>query len=161
MKASANGPSSAGKPAIPASPGEISSLALRHLRFGWWSLLLCLTLGLVLESMHGLKVGWYLDVSNKTRRLMWTLAHAHGTLLGLIHVAFAATVHLVPGWNARKRSLASNCLTAAGVLIPGGFLLGGVVIYSGDPGLGIVLLPLGAILLFVAIFLCARGAQGR
>ena len=50
----------------------------RHLRFGWWSLLCFLTLGIVLESLHGFKVGWYLDAAHSTRRLMWTLAHAHG-----------------------------------------------------------------------------------
>lgn len=161
MKTSEKGPSAPGKPGAPAGLGEVSSLASRHLRFGWWSLFVFLTLGLVLESMHGFKVGWYLDASNATRRLMWTLAHAHGTLLGLLNVAFAATLHLVPGWDARKRSLASNCLMAASVLIPAGFLLGGVVIYSGDPGLGIVLLPVGAALLLVAISLSARGVKGR
>lgn len=161
MKTPEKGPSATGKPGGLASPGEVSSLARRHLRFGWWSLFVFLTLGLALETMHGFKVGWYLDTSNATRRLMWTLAHAHGTLLGLLQVAFAATLHLVPGWDTRKRSLASNCLIAASVLIPAGFLLGGVVIYSGDPGLGIVLLPVGAAFLLVAIFLSARGVQGR
>ena len=55
----------------------------RHLRFGWWSLLGFLCLGFMLELLHGFKAGFYLDVSNETRRLMWTLAHAHGALLGL------------------------------------------------------------------------------
>ncbi|HEY8174006.1 MAG TPA: hypothetical protein VIH21_13040, partial [Dehalococcoidia bacterium] len=59
--------------------------ARRHLRFGWWSLFVFATLGLTLEALHGFKVRAYLDVSNDTRRLMWTLAHAHGTLLGLVH----------------------------------------------------------------------------
>ena len=27
----------------------------------------------------------------EARRLMWTLAHTHGTLLGLVHLAFSAT----------------------------------------------------------------------
>ena len=62
------------------------------MRFGWWSLLLFLTLGIVLEAMHGFKVGWHLDVGNEARRLLWTLAHAHGTLLALIHIGFALTV---------------------------------------------------------------------
>ncbi len=39
-----------------------------HLRFGWWSLLVFLLLGLVLETLHGFKIGWYLDVSNSIRR---------------------------------------------------------------------------------------------
>jgi len=57
---------------------ETRALAERHLRFGWWALLGFLTVGLVLEAFHGFKVGLYLDVPNQTRRLMWTLGHAHG-----------------------------------------------------------------------------------
>ncbi|MSU21224.1 MAG: hypothetical protein EXS30_07490 [Pedosphaera sp.] len=142
--------------------GRLDPLTLlikRHLRFGWWSLLVFLTLGIVLEALHGFKVGLYLNVSNETRRLMWTLAHAHGTLLALVHIAFGATLHLIPSWNVRLRDLASASLVGASTLIPAGFFLGGVVIYAGDPGLGILLLPLGAVLLFVAVLLTARGAE--
>ena len=131
----------------------------RHLRFGWWSLLIFLTLGLALELLHGFKVGAYLNVSNSTRRLMWTLAHAHGTLFGLIHVAFAFTVRTVPDWPATRRALASGALRSASILMPAGFFLGGMVIHGGDPGLGIVLVPVGALLLFVAVFLTAAGIK--
>ncbi len=131
----------------------------RHLRFGWWSLLAFLTLGIALDAMHGFKVGWYLDTVNETRRLMFTLAHAHGTLLGLMHLGFAATVWVLPGWTAGSRELASNLLLAAGVLLPAGFLLGGIVVYDGDPGLGVVLTPLGAAVLFAGVLVTARGAQ--
>ena len=48
---------------------DAPTYAMRHLRFGWWSLLVFATLGLVLESLHGFKVRAYLDVSNETRRL--------------------------------------------------------------------------------------------
>ena len=130
----------------------------RHLRFGWWSVLVFLTLGIVLESLHGFKVGWYLNVSNSTRRLMFTLAHAHGTLLGLLHIAFAFSVTHLTAWDPGRRALAANCLLSASVLIPAGFFLGGVMIYAGDPGLGIVLVPIGALLLFIAVFLTARAA---
>ena len=129
----------------------------RHLRFGWWSLLFFLTLGMLLEAMHGFKVGWYLDASNSTRRLMWTLSHAHGTLLALVNIAFAATLALLPGQPARSRRVVSPCLMGATLLLPGGFLLGGVVVYDGDPGVGIFLLPVGALLLFVAVLLTASG----
>ena len=142
-----------------AAGQETAALVRRHLGFGWWALLLFLTFGLLLESLHGFKVGWYLDVSNKTRRLMWTLAHAHGTLLGLINIAFGATVYLLPSWEMRRRNLASYCLMAATVLVPGGFFLGGAVVYGGDPGLGILLLPAGALFLCLGVFLCARGVR--
>jgi len=134
-----------------------AQLVRRHLVFGWWSLLAFLTLGIGLESLHALKVGWYLDVSNHTRRLMWTLAHAHATLLSLIHLAFGFTLATLTGGYRNWNRLASRCLVSAGVLIPGGFFLGGLVIYDGDPGVGILLLPIGALLLFGAVFLAARG----
>lgn len=132
-------------------------LMKRHLRFGWWTLLIFLTLGLVLEALHGLKIGFYLSVTNETRRLMWTLAHAHGTLLALVNLGFAFTVRLLPEWSARERGVASICLRAATLLMPAGFFLGGTVIYSGDPGLGIILLPVGGLLLLVSVFLTACG----
>jgi hypothetical protein len=134
-------------------------LTKRHLRFGWWVLLLFLAMGLALEALHGFKAGLYLNVSNETRRLMWTLAHAHGTLLGLVNIAFALTVRLLPEWAARERGVASLCLRGATLLLPAGFFLGGIFIYSGDPGLGILLVPVGGLLLLVAVFLTASGAN--
>jgi hypothetical protein len=134
-------------------------VAKLHLRFGWWALLGFLTLGFVLESLHGFKVGWYLEMGNETRRLMWTLAHAHGSLLSMVHVIFAATVIFLPEWKSTSRTTASRCLMSASLLIPGGFFLGGCVIYAGDPGLGILLVPPGALLLFVAVLLTARSVK--
>ena len=150
----------------------------RHLRIGWWTLLLFLCLGIVLEGMHGFKVAWYLNVGTETRRLMWRLAHAHGAFLGLVHVAFAATLFLWAGLatgsgrGGKKQSqrqiklpdeptawcqFASRLLTGASIALPGGFLLGGVVIRGGDPGLGVLLLPIGAAMLLVAVLCVARG----
>ena len=130
----------------------------RHLCIGWWSVLCFLTLGIALETMHGFKVQWYLDVGNDTRRLMWTLAHAHGVLIGVLHVAFGLTLRSLPDQTGRWHHVASPCLTGAGVLLPGGFFLGGLIVYGGDPGLGIVLVPAGAALLFVSVLLTAKGA---
>jgi hypothetical protein len=128
----------------------------RHLRFGWWSLLLFATLGLVLESLHGFKVRAYLDVSNETRRLMWTLAHAHGTLLAVIHIVFGLTLRGGSEPALANQRLISISLYAASVLLPGGFFLGGVVFYAGDPGVGVLLVPAGGVLLLYAIFSIAR-----
>ena len=80
----------------------------RHLRFGWWSLLGFLILGLALELLRGFKVGLYLDVPNETRRLMWTLAHAHGALLGLVHIAFAVSLTHLPGLDTLGRTRAAK-----------------------------------------------------
>ena len=140
---------------------KMHAYSRRHLRFGWWSLLGFLTLGAVLETLHGFKLGWYVDVANETRRLLWTLAHAHGTLLSLVHVAFGLSVRVTPEWSEQRRDLASRGLVGASILIPGGFFLGGLFIHSGDPGLGILLLPIGAVLLFVAVLLTALGQSVR
>jgi hypothetical protein len=144
------------QPVNETSPVE--DLALRHLRTGWGTLLLFLLLGLVLEGLHGFKVGWYLDVSNDTRRHMFTLAHSHGTLLALVHLAFVGALGRLPDWPAKSQALASALLTAATVLLPGGFFAGGVFIYAGDPGLGILLVPLGALALAGSVALVARAA---
>jgi hypothetical protein len=146
---------------LPASPvpaagkDSLPFVVRRHLRFGWFALLLFLTLGLVLEALHGLKVQAYLNVMNETRRLMWTLAHAHGTLLALVNLAFAFTVRCAVAWPARRRAVASYSLIAASALMPIGFFVGGVWVYAGDPGLGIVLVPVGGALLFTAVLFTA------
>ena len=121
----------------------------RNLRFGWWSLLVFLLLGGALETLHGFKIGWYVDVGNETRRLMFTLAHAHGTLLALVNIAAGLTVRMVERFTLRPS--VSFALIWAAILLPGGFFLGGIVIYDGDPGLGVWLVPIGAALLFYSI----------
>jgi hypothetical protein len=135
--------------------------ARRHLRFGWWSLFAFAGAGLLLELLHGFKIRAYLDVSNETRRLMWTLAHAHGALLGIVHIAFGLTLATFPDFGARRTRLISRSLTAASVLLPGGFFLGGVAFYSGDPGLGVLLVPIGAAFLLMALLSAARSAMGE
>ena len=129
---------------------QVETLARRHLCFGWVSLSCFICLGITLELLHAFKVGWYLDVHNETRRLMWTLAHAHGVMLALVNMAFAFTLRHVPEMRPARRRLASMLLLSASVLLPAGFLLGGLVIYAGDPGLGILLLPPGAALMLAA-----------
>lgn len=130
----------------------------RHLRFGWWSLFAWLTLGVVLETLHGFKLAWYLNVDVEMRRLMFTLAHAHGTLLALVNIAAGLTLRTVKGFELEKK--ASLALLGGSVLLPAGFLLGGLVIHDGDPGLGVLLVPVGALLLLYGVWSAAR-ALGR
>ena len=138
---------------------DTSEYVRRHLLFAWWSLALFLILGLLLDAMHGLKVGYYLDVQNSTRRLMWTLSHAHGSLLALVHVAFAYTLRAFTFADLGWLSLASPGLIASSVLLPGGFFLGGLFIYGGDPGLGVLLTPVGGVVLVGAAIVTARAVQ--
>src|SRR4051794_18473967 len=92
------------------------ALALRHHLIGWCGLLLFLSLGAFLEFLHGFKVGMYLDPDNRLRQQMWTLAHAHGTLLALIQVGFAAGLSHFGRWTAGRLKLASFFLIDAAVL---------------------------------------------
>ena len=155
MKAAVTSASNISSSGHGIAPDSISLMVRRHLRFGWFSVLVFLTLGLVLETLHGFKVQAYLNVVNETRRLMWTLAHAHGTALGVIHLCFAFSVSCVPSWPQGARAIASYSLIAASLLMPAGFFFGGVWVYAGDPGLGILLVPVGGNLLFVAVLLTA------
>lgn len=127
----------------------------RHLTWGWCMLLVFLTLGIVLEALHGFKVQAYLAVDHETRRLMWTLTHTHGTLIGLLHLGLAFTLRATSAWPEGRLKLVSNCLIAAGLLMPAGFFLGGVWFQEGDPGLGILLVPAGGVALFAAVLLTA------
>lgn len=156
------GSSTAATTANSFSPSKRPPFAMntsdRHLRFGWWSLFTFLALGLGLEILHGFKLGWYLDVGNETRRLMFTLAHSHGTLLALVNLAAGLTARSVKGFALPDT--ASHALMWGAILMPVGFFLGGVVIHDGDPGLGIALAPAGALLLLYGVFGAAR-AFGR
>src|SRR5688572_10573647 len=135
----------------------VASLVRKHLRFGWWTLLGFLTLGAVLEAFHGFKLGFYLDVANEARRLAFRLGHAHGTLLALIHVVFALTLASRFAPSQRSAARASPLLVVATVLLPGGFLLGGLFLQGADPGVGVLLVPVGAFVLFLAVLTIARG----
>lgn len=128
-----------------------------HLTWGWVALALWVVVGLGLEALHGFKIGWLLDADAATRRMMFRLAHAHGALTGLVNIAFAVGAAEL-AWGERGPRWASKALKAATVLLPGGFLLGGIWIYDGDPGPGILPAPLGGLLLCAAMALTARAA---
>jgi hypothetical protein len=137
---------------------ELTRLRRRHLQIGWASLFVFVVLGGGLELLHGFKVDWYLAVGNETRRLLWRLAHAHGTFLSLVHIAFAASLTAVGDEPPR---LASPCLLGASIAVPAGFLLAGIGADAGDPGAGILLVPLGLVLLLTAIGSCLRSLRSR
>ena len=140
-----------------ASSSQATAIARSHFLYGWWSLLLFVMLGIGLESLHVFKVGWYVDRGEpETRRLMWTLAHSHGTVLALVNIALAATLSIIPTGEQRLQTLASRCLFSASILLPAAFFLGGAFVSGGDPGMGILLTVPGALLLLIAVFAAAR-----
>lgn len=137
-----------------------SRMIQRHLAFGWTMVASFIALGLALELLHGFKLQWYLAVANETRRLLWTLAHAHGVLLGLLNVVYALSLRSF-GARGGRQALTSGLLVAGSLCLPIGFLLGGIVVHGGDPNLFILLSPLGGVLLMIALPMIAYGFTRR
>ena|SRR5690349_11835091 len=135
-------------------------VARRHHRIGWWGLFAFVGLGLALEAFHGFKAGFYLDPPHHLRRLLWTLAHAHGTLVAVVHVAFAAGLPHFGRWSESRLKLASFFLTDALLLLPAGFFLGGIGHTEVDPSWGVLLVPVGGVLLLAAVAMIAWSASG-
>ena len=119
----------------------------KTLRAGWLLLAISLPFGVTLEALHGFKVQAYL--ASEMRREMWRLAHAHGTLLGILCLvcAVVAEAHIPEAIRARVLTT----VRWGAVLMPLGFFVGGVLNSEGDPSLGILLVPAGALLLVVAL----------
>jgi hypothetical protein len=114
------------------------------LRAGFAALFGFALLGLVLEALHGFKVGFYLDVDSEARRLLFRLAHAHGTLLGLVNVCHALTVR---AWPKLEDRVIERSLLVALLLMPLGFLLGGAFARGADPGASVGIAAAGAVAL--------------
>jgi len=130
----------------------------RHERLGWGLVCFFGALGLLLETMHGLKWGPYLDAAHAPRRLLWTLAHAHGVLLGLVNLAFASLLRNHSTWSNGAARAASVCMRVAGWLTPWGFLLGGAWLWGSDPNPLVLLSPVGGVALVTGAFLAWRRA---
>ena len=137
--------------------GEAATVR-RTLLFGWSFLLLYLSLGVALEILHGLKIQYYLNLANVTRRMLWTLAHAHGTLLALLLIIIGLIIGDITSHRSPLRFVA-RLLAGSAVLLPAGFFFGGVFTIPAAPdtaGLPILLVPLGAVMLLAAVLLAAR-----
>jgi len=129
----------------------------KTLRTGWLLLAISLPFGVTLEALHGFKIQAYL--ASEMRREMWRLAHAHGTLLGILCLVFAVVAEAhVP---ASIRGRVGAMIRWGAVLMPLGFFLGGILNSEGDPSLGIALVPVGALLLIVALVRAAFAPRPR
>jgi len=110
---------------------------------GAWGLFVWLSGGIVLEGLNGFKLAHYLE--DGMRRDLWTLAHAHGTLLSLACLVLAWAGPL-QSLEERRAHWSDRCFAAGAVLLPVGFLLGGAWHSEADPGIGILLVPAGGLL---------------
>lgn len=109
-------------------------------------------LGFLLEAAHALKLSAYLDVPLRRELLVW--AHAHGVGLALVLLAYAACGAVDRASAAVQHTLALGCL-----LMPLGFLLGSLNLHESDPGIGIVLVPIGALCVLYALFIVLQAAR--
>lgn len=133
--------------------GTAAPSTARTGRCGFFLLAVFLPLGLTLEALHALKVDVYLGSS--MRREMWTLAHAHGGVLGILCLVYASAAER---WlDCRRRESIATTLRWGAVLMPAGFFGGGICNAEGDPSFAILLVPIGGLLLLIALWRAGLG----
>src|SRR3954462_9915885 len=87
------------------APAKTADPAIpKTLRTGWLLLAIALPFGVTLEGLHAFKVQAYL--ASEMRREMWRLAHAPGTLLGMLCLVSAALAEALIPEAFRARVLA-------------------------------------------------------
>jgi hypothetical protein len=124
--------------------------ARRCRRFGWTSLAIWSLFGLALEAAHGFKLAVFLD--DDLRHTLLRLAHAHGVVLALMVLAFGSGVAALHGDDPAPRARRTGALLRAGALVvPLGFALSAVRPHEGDPGLAVLLVPVGAVFLIAGL----------
>jgi hypothetical protein len=75
-------------------------------------------------------------------------------LLAIINILFALSIEKFRNLENHIKVI-SPCLLLSSILLPSGFLLGGLAINGGDPGVGIILAIIGAITFVITIGLIA------
>jgi hypothetical protein len=116
---------------------------------GWLSIAFWMSVGLLLEGLLGYKIPAYL--SDPQRRELFRLAHAHGTLLGVILIAAGLCAER---FATALPKAARFALRLGSILMPVGFFVSGIWHTESDPGLAIWLVPPGALMvIFGAVVL--------
>jgi uncharacterized membrane protein YgdD (TMEM256/DUF423 family) len=134
-------------------PVSVSGLVLQ----AWLSIAIWMSFGLLLESLIGYRVPAYLR--DELRREIFRLAHTHGALLNLVLLGAALSIdrELV-----RPSKMGLLSLRLGAILMPVGFLLGGIWHTEGEPGIGVWLAPLGGVLVILgAVDLAISAVKNR
>jgi hypothetical protein len=115
-----------------------------------------MSFGLLLEGLIAFRIPDYL--SDPVTREMFRLAHAHGTLLSLVLVAvgLSANADYISPANAGKLAL-----HIGSVMMPVGFMLGGIGNYESDPNPLVFFAPLGGIMVIFGIVVSAVSFKRR
>ena len=124
----------------------------RHLRLSLALAALFLAMGLWLEAMIGLRMtGW---VDDPLRREFLRLGHAHGGLLALLNLGLGLAMDRLgtpAAWAATIRAAAWS----GALLVGAGFVAGGLLHGPTDPGLPILVVPAGALMLLGSLVAAA------
>lgn len=139
---------------LPAGPA--SDTPAWSLQTGRWGLFFWLSAGMGLEALHLVKAPLYLEDS--LRRELWTLAHAHGTLLSAVALLLVVLVPRLTLSPARLRWI-DRLVAIGSVLVPLGFFFGGIGHGEADPSLAILLVPTGAAMLAAGLLLLALAGR--
>jgi hypothetical protein len=123
---------------------------------GWLSLAFWISFGLLLESLMAYKAPIYLD--DQQRRELFRLAHAHGSVLGMVLIIAAMWAR---GIGARVSRLAVIALRLGAVVMPLGFLAAGLWHPESEPGLAIWLVPAGALPLIFSLTSIALSSRTK
>jgi len=121
---------------------------------GFITLAFWMTFGLLLEGLLGYKIPAYLN--DNLRRELFRLAHTHGALLSLVLIV---TVICAKAEFIKPNTYAQNALRVGSVIMPLGFLLGGIWHFESDPGYLILLAPLGGVLMIFGVISCALSVK--
>ena len=121
---------------------------------GWLSLALWMSFGLLLESLMAYKSPAYLD--DPQRRELFRLAHAHGSLLGVVMVIAAMWARNA---GARLSRLVVLAVRFGAAVMPIGFLVAGLWHPESDPGVAIWLVPAGALPLIFGLISIALSSR--
>ena len=123
---------------------------------GWFSLAVFMTFGLLFEGLIGYRSPPYLN--DPIRRELFRLAHFHGTALSLLLVV--ADMYLRSRDFEIPRAAALS-LRIGAIVMPLGFLFGGMSTTETDPHFSIILSPIGGVMLIFAVIAIALASLKR
>jgi hypothetical protein len=129
----------------------------RHLRLSLALTAVFLAMGLWLEAMIGLRLaGW---VDDPLRREFLRLGHAHGGLLALLNVGLGLALERLATPDPWARAIRRAAWTGA-LLVGVGFVAGGLWHGPTDPGLPVLVVPAGALMLLASLVAAALVRPG-